>query len=402
MEKFTSKTAEVMFLIVLSAFMAVNSLATDVYLPALPVMAGELGAGSEFTITGYLLGFMIAQLVWGPISDKIGRIKPLIAGSVIFVLGTVGCAMSTSMPELVCWRVFQATGACVGPMLSRAMIRDVCTAKEAADKLSLVTMIMAVAPIAGPLLGGVIVVTFSWQMIFYAVACIGAAIGLMIHVLPETLPENRRQSTSMRHVFNIYGMLIKDFTFMKYTLCIAMFYMAAYAVIAGTPFMYITYYGIPEVYYGLLFGLNVIGVMVVSFFNRHLLRLYTLDVLLKYSTGIASLAVVLLVFFVKTTLLGVYGVVGAIILMFSMNGIIAACSTAAALDHVGDKAGTAAALIGSLQYGSGIISTFFLGLINNHTPWPMLTVIVAGIFCCTILAWMPQGRQPSTARVLKT
>lgn len=122
---------------------------------------------------------------------------------------------------------------------------------------------------------------------------------------------------------------------------------------------------------------------------------------MKYSTGIASLAVVLLVFFVKTTLLGVYGVVGAIILMFSMNGIIAACSTAA-LDHVGDKAGTAAALIGSLQYGSGIVSTFFLGLINNHTPWPMLTVIVAGIFCCTILAWMPQGRQPSTVRVLKT
>lgn len=109
------------FLSVLASLMAVNSLSMDVYLPALPAMTEMLGPGAELTISGYLFGFMIAQLVWGPISDSIGRIKPLIMGSVLFVIGTIGCATADTMTELVIWQIFQAIGACVGPMLSRAM-----------------------------------------------------------------------------------------------------------------------------------------------------------------------------------------------------------------------------------------------------------------------------------------
>lgn len=375
------------FLSVLGALMAVNSLATDVYLPALPTMTEVLGPGAELTISGYLFGFMIAQLVWGPISDSIGRIKPLLIGSALFVVGTIGCATAETMTQLVMWRVFQAIGACVGPMLSRAMVRDRYSLAEAADKLSVLTMIMAAAPIVGPSIGGLIVEVDSWDMIFWAVALVGVFIGVGVLFLPETLPEERRNKAGVKRAFQIYGELLGNWGFMKYTLCVAFFYMAAYAVIAGTPFVYITYYGIPERYFGALFALNVIGVMIMSFFNRGLVPRYTMDTLLRAASLAAFIAVLLLVLFTYTNWVGSIGVIVAVVLMFSTNGIIAACATAAALDMAGDKAGTAAALIGSLQYGSGIVSSAVLAVFFNGTPWPMVWVTVASIVVCLGLAW---------------
>ena len=138
------------FLLILSALMAFTSLSTDIYLPAMPTMEKQLGGNSELTITGFLIGFAIAQLIWGPISDRIGRKLPLFIGMVLFVIGSVGCALSESMSAVVFWRVFQALGACVGPMLGRAMIRDVFAQSQAAQMLSTLIIIMAVAPIAGP------------------------------------------------------------------------------------------------------------------------------------------------------------------------------------------------------------------------------------------------------------
>lgn len=375
------------FLSVLASLMAVNSLSMDVYLPALPAMTEMLGPGAELTISGYLFGFMIAQLVWGPISDSIGRIKPLIMGSVLFVIGTIGCATADTMTELVIWQIFQAIGACVGPMLSRAMIRDRYSLAEAADKLSLITMLMAGAPIVGPSIGGLIDEFASWHMIFWAVAVVGVLIGIGTFFLPETLPEERRNKAGIKKAFKIYGELFADWAFMKYTLCVAFFYMGAYAIIAGTPYVYITYYGIPERYFGALFAMNVIGVVIMSSVNRALVARYTMDTLLRASTLGTMAAVLLLVFMTYTNVWGVYGVILSVVLIFATNGIISACATAAALDKAGDKAGTAAALIGSLQYGSGIVSSVALALFFNNTPWPMVGTVVVCMAICAWLAW---------------
>lgn len=389
-EKLQNNTG--IFLTILGALMAVNSLATDVYLPAMPAMTDMLGPGAEFTISGYLFGFMIAQLVWGPISDRIGRIKPLLMGSALFVIGTIGCATATSMTSLVVWRVFQAIGACVGPMLSRAMVRDRYSLTEAADKLSLLTMVMAVAPIIGPSVGGAIISVAQWQDIFWLVAFVGLLIGIAVLALPETWPKERRHTAGIGKAFKVYGELFTNKGFMKYTLCVAFFYMAAYAIIAGTPFVYITYYGIPEIYYGSLFALNVVGVMVMSFFNRQLVRRYTLDTLLKAATAVALVGAVVLLVLIGTNWLGAVGVIASIVVIFGTNGIIAACTTAAALDMAGDKAGTAAALVGSLQYGSGIISSVGLALFANGTPWPMGWITFGCLVICTYLGWTNKGR----------
>ena len=146
------------FLIILSALMAITSLSTDIYLPALPTMERTL------TITGFVVGFAIGQLFWRPVADRIGRRLPLFIGIVLFIIGSVGCALAESMETLVLWRFFQALGACVGPMLSRTMIRDLYGQQEAARMLSTLVMIMAIAPILGPMLGGLLLKVSGWPI----------------------------------------------------------------------------------------------------------------------------------------------------------------------------------------------------------------------------------------------
>lgn len=127
-----TKTTGLPFILILSALMAFTSLSTDIYLPAMPRMSADLQGNAELTITGFLIGFAIAQLIWGPISDHLGRRIPLFIGMALFVIGSAGCAMANTITDIVFWRVFQALGACTGPMLARAMIRDLFSRTRAA------------------------------------------------------------------------------------------------------------------------------------------------------------------------------------------------------------------------------------------------------------------------------
>lgn len=371
----TKTTHGPLFVAILSALMAFTSLSTDIYLPAMPVMAAELQGDIELTITGFLIGFALAQLVWGPISDHLGRRLPLFIGMVLFVIGSLGCAWSTSIGEIVFWRVFQAMGACTGPMLARAMIRDLFSRTRAAQMLSTLIIVMAIAPIAGPLMGGQIIRFTTWHAIFVLLAVIGVLMFLSLYFLPETLPVEKRAPASLSGAFRNYMALLKNATFMRYTLSLTFFYVAAYAFITGSPRVYISYYGIDPQYYGWLFAVNIVGVMGMSVINRKLVQRHPLDTLLKAAVTVATLAVVLLAVMVKLHLGGIIAVVIGVFLFFSMNGIIAATSTAAALDEVPNMAGSASALIGSLQYGSGIVSSLLLALFNDGTPWTMAWIM---------------------------
>lgn len=364
-----------LFIAILSALMAFTSLSTDIYLPAMPVMAAELQGNVELTITGFLIGFALAQLIWGPISDHLGRRKPLFIGMVLFIIGSAGCAGSTTINEIVFWRVFQALGACTGPMLARAMIRDLFGRTRAAQMLSTLTIVMAIAPIAGPLIGGQIVRFGSWHLIFWLLAGIGTLMFISLQWLPETLPPERRVKASLRGAFHNYRLLLGNRLFMRYTLSLTFYYVAAYAFIAGSPFVYIRYYGIDPQHYGWLFALNIVGVMGMSVVNRRLVQRYTLENLLKYATLIAATAALSLAIAVKLQFGGAVAIATTVFIYFSMNGIIAASATAAALDEVPAIAGSASALIGSLQYGSGIVSSLLLALMSDGTPWTMAWII---------------------------
>ncbi|WP_319529558.1 multidrug effflux MFS transporter [uncultured Cohaesibacter sp.] len=376
-----STYAHIVFIIILSALMAFTSLSTDIYLPAMPIMAKELNGNAELTVTGFLIGFAIAQLVWGPISDSIGRRKPLFIGMLVFVVGSVGCALAQSMEQIIFWRVFQAFGACTGPMLSRAMIRDLYSRTQAAQMLSTLVMVMAVAPIIGPLLGGQIIHFSTWHAIFWLLAGIGLLMFLSIFKLPETLSKENAASSSLLSALRNYATLMKNREFMRYTLCVTFYYVAAYGFIIGSPFVYINFFGVNYQYYGYLFGLNVVGVMVVSYFNRFLLSRYSMDLLLKLSTAAAFLATVALSLAVYSGAASLIFVIVTVFVFFSLNGIIAATATAAALDEL-KTAGSASALIGSLQYGSGIISSLLLTVFRDGTPWPMAWIMTLFTFAC--------------------
>lgn len=383
----TASQAGLTFILILSGLMAFTSLSTDIYLPAIPTMAEDLHGNVELTITGFLIGFTIAQLIWGPISDHMGRRKPLFIGMVLFIIGSAGCALSTSITQIVFWRVFQALGACTGPMLARAMIRDLFARTRAAQMLSTLVLVMAIAPIAGPLIGGQIIRLSTWHSIFWLLVVIGALMFISLNWLPETLPEDKRVKASLAGAFRNYRSLLTNGRFMRYTLSLTFYYVGAYAFITGSPFVYISYYHVDPQHYGWLFALNIIGVMAMSVVNRRLVQRHALEQLLKYATLLAALAAVVLALLVKLESGGVVAIIITVFLFFSMNGIIAATSTAAALDAVPNIAGSASALIGALQYGSGIISSLLLAAFSDGTPWTMAWIIALFTLLSAVLAF---------------
>ena len=391
----TTHKRSLSFLLILSALMAFTSLSTDIYLPAMPTMERQLNGDAELTITGFLIGFSIAQLIWGPISDRIGRKLPLFIGIVLFVIGSVGCALSESMSAVVFWRVFQAIGACVGPMLSRAMIRDRFAQSQAAQMLSTLTIIMAIAPIAGPFIGGGLLKVASWHWIFWLLAVIGVLMFITIFKLPETLPIEKRASGSLWNAFKNYRTLLANATFMRYTLSVTFFYVAAYAFITGSPFVYIDYFGVAAQNYGFLFGLNIIGIMSLSFLNRKLVSRFALSKLLVVSSLVAFVASAVFFVLAWANIGGIWSVIVPMFVMFSMNGIIAACANAAALAAVPNQvAGSAAALLGSLQYGSGIISSLLLAVFSSGTPFTMAWIIVLFVGLSAMMAVWQGMRKP--------
>lgn len=377
------------FLAMLGALMAFTSLSTDIYLPAMPQMQRDLQGNVELTITGFLVGFALAQLVWGPVSDRVGRRRPLIAGVALFVVGSIGCALSQSIGQIVFWRMFQAFGACTGPMLARAMVRDRYERTRAAETLSTLTVIMAIAPIVGPLLGGQIIRISTWHAIFWLLAGIGTLMLLILRLLPETHLPDRRATTPLSSAFADYAALLRHAPFMRYTLCVTFFYVGAYAFITGSPGVYIEHFHVDAQHYGWLFAVNIVGLMALSLVNRRLVTRFSLDTLLRAATAVAALAMLAAALLMTLRIGGLWGLVLPVFVFFSTNGVIAACATAAALDGVPDRAGSAAALIGSLQYGSGIVSSLLLAWLSDGTPRALVRVMFVFALGAAAMAFWP-------------
>ena len=184
-------------LAVLSTLMGFASISTDLYLPAMPAMSRALSADAgtvEWTISGYLIGFSLGQLLWGPIGDRHGRRAPVAIGLLLFVIGSAGCALAGSAWAMIGWRVVQAVGACAGVVLARAMVRDLYESYRAAQMLSTLMTVMAIAPLLGPILGGQILAFAGWRAIFWTLVGIGLATLAALFTLPETLPRERPRS----------------------------------------------------------------------------------------------------------------------------------------------------------------------------------------------------------------
>lgn len=354
--------------------MAFASVSVDIYLPALPVISKDLGGDAELSITGFLIGFSLAQLFWGPVSDKIGRKKPLIIGVSLFIIGSFFCALSTNIYEMLFWRVFQAFGASTAPMIARAMIRDMFDKTRAARTLSTLVVIMAVAPIIAPFIGSFIAEISSWHFIFYLLSIFGVFVLLALFFVPETLKQ--RSDESLIRAFKNYKILLFNAHFMRYASALMFYYTAIYTFITASAFVYTQYFGVKTQDYGYFFSVNIIGVMALSFFNRNLVRKFSLDTLLKLAIFVSLISAGLLFLFEISGLLSLYLMAVFIFFVFSSNGIIATSATAAALDRVASNmVGSASALVGAMQYGSGILASILYAFLKDGTPFIMCAMI---------------------------
>lgn len=390
--RFTSTTAisappvrgtDLRILIILSTLMSFASMSTDMYLPALPTITRALHASSvgiELTFSAFLAGFSAGQLLWGPLGDRFGRRLPVMAGVTLFIIGSAGCALAADVWQLMGWRVVQALGACAGPVLARAMVRDLYGREHAARVLSTLILIMGVAPLVGPLVGGQILEHGSWRVIFWVLAGFGGLTLVMLRGLPETLDRAQRSSAPLRTAFAAYPALLRDRRLLGYALAGGFFYAGAYAFIVGTPFVYIEYFHVSPQSYGLLFALNIVGMMAANFFNARLLARIGSERLFRLGTWILAGAGIVLALDARFGWGGLLGLVLPIFFYMSMNGFIVANSVAGALAAHPHQAGAASSLVGAMHFGSGILSAAMLGWWADGTPWTMAWIMgVAGV-----------------------
>ncbi|WP_144097836.1 Bcr/CflA family multidrug efflux MFS transporter [Croceicoccus sediminis] len=365
-------------LAILSALIGFASISTDLYLPAMPAMARALNAGlgaTEWTVSGYLVGFCIGQLIWGPLGDRYGRRIPVACGIGLFVIGSAACALSQSIEAVIAARSVQALGASAGVVLGRAMIRDLYTGARVAEMMSTLMTVMALAPLIGPLLGGQILLLGGWRTVFWCLAGFGLLILATLLTLPETLPPARRQSIGLGEALGRYAALLKDRRILAYTGAGGFFYAGMFAYIAGSPFAYIDYHGLPPQDYGWLFGLNILGIMTGTYANARLVRRYGADAMLKAGLLLAAIAGLAVAIVTMTDLGGLPGLVVGLFFYTAPVGFVIANSLTGAMEIAPHRAGAVSALVGALQYGCGIFSSLLVGVFADGTPRAMGVIV---------------------------
>ena len=365
------------FVFTAAAVMAIGPLSIDMYLPSLPALQAHFGAdtaSTQLTLSLYFIGLAIGQLIYGPVSDRFGRKKPLLFGLALYSLVSLGCAYAPSMQSLVMLRFLQALGGCAGMVITRAMVRDLFPPQEMARVLSTLVLIMGVAPILAPLVGGQIFLLFGWQAIFLAMTAYSLLCFAGIYSLPET---SHTQSESLRlsNVLAGYVRLLQHRRFLGYALAGAVAQAGMFAYISASSFVFINVYGVSPAHFGWLFGSNALGLIAAAQINSFVLERYRSEYVLRIALmANACFGVLLLV----NALTGFGGLLGIMIPLFcgmSSLGFSFPNSTAGAMAPFGDRAGMAAALLGTLQFGIAAISGSVVGHLFNGTALPMAVVI---------------------------
>ena len=276
------------------------------------------------------------------------------------------------------WRVVQALGASAGVALARAMVRDLYDRDHAAKVLSTLMTIMAVAPLLGPSVGAQILEHASWRAIFWTLVAIGLLVFVAIITLPETLPAEERTTSSPGSVIAGYFSFLNNRHFVGRSAAIGFFCGGLFANVAGMPFAYITYYHQSPQTYALLFAANIIGLMIANVFNSKLVVVFDSERMLLVGTVGAACSGGLAVVASGTGWGGIYGLVTTVFIYSSMNGFILANAVAGALSAVATRTGAASALIGAIQYGSGMVGSALVGLLADGTPRPMGAIMALG------------------------
>ena len=362
-----------------------GALATDLFQPGLPAVAADLQAGTravQLAVTAVLLGMAVGQLAVGPLSDSIGRRRPLLGGLVLFVVASFLCTVAPSVGFLIGMRFCQGIAAATGIALANAMVADHFRDSEAARVLSRLVMVSLLPPVIGPLAGGQLLRVASWRWLFVVMAAVGvillvaAALGL-----PESLPRERRTPSGVRALFAGMGGLWRDAGFVGLTLSAALMIGAFFAYLTAASLVIQDEYGISPAAFGVLFSINAVGMIVATYLNHVLLAWFTPRALA--TAGVAG-CVVAGVSALAVTLIGGLGLIALAVplflLVFSV-GLALPDFTALALSRHPEKAGAAAAGYGTVRLGLASLMTPLVGLGGAVAVLPMTAVMAASSIC---------------------
>ena len=366
-------------LILLGALMAVAPLSIDMYLPGFPAVAREFGVAPgavQLTLATFFVGLAIGQLFYGPISDRFGRKKPLYVGYTLYGLASLGCALAPGVTALAGWRFVQAIGGCAGMVISRAIVRDRCDPVAAAKAFSVLMLVMGVAPILAPLLGGWVVALAGWRVIFGLLVLFASLCLIAIHfTLEESLDKAQPHPLELRRVLRGYAELLRDRHFMSYTFSSGLAMGGMFAYIAGSPFVLIQIYGIPATDYGWVFGSNALGLISASQLNTRLLRRYKLNRILQQALWAPLLAGLGLLLAALAGHPPLYVILPGFFVYITSLGFAAPNGSALALQHQGRRAGMASALMGSLQFSLATVMGLVMGVWHSNSVLPLATLM---------------------------
>lgn len=383
------------WIMLLALFTALGPLSIDMYLPALPQMAQDFGVGTQImanSVPAYFLGLALGQLIYGPISDRIGRKKPLYFGMALFALASLLCVYASDARLLIAARVLQALGGCVGVVIARAAIRDCLDVQGSAQAFSSMMMVMGIAPIVAPILGAWMLHFFAWQAIFVLLMLIGVFCLFCVHFFfQETLALEKRVQLNASQVLKLYAKIFKDKSFRLPMLAGCLSGAAMFCYISSASAVLMDLYGLSQQQFAYAFALNAFGIILFSSLNKRLVDRVSIDRRLGLGGLIqcsGALLILLAAVFdaasLSVVMLGLFMVVAGI-------GFTGPNAMALAMSKQGARAGSASALMGSMQFACGLLG----GVVLNFMHWNALlnmSILMLGFTSLGLIAIAVLGK----------
>ena len=375
------------YAVILGLLSAIGPFAIDMYLPALPSIGQDLGASTgavQMSLMAFFLSVGFGQLIYGPLADMVGRKPPLYFGLALFALASIGCAMAPNVEMLVAFRFVQGLGACAGMVVPRAIVRDLHTGNEAAKLMSMLMLVFSVSPILAPLAGSAVTAFASWRAIFWIVM-VAAILGILLLALAlrETRPAEDRVESGIGSALAGYWLLLRDRHFLGLVFFGAFGISSFFAYLANSSFVLIDHYGLTPTQYSLAFSINAVSFFGFSQLNGKLGSMFGLARVMRVAVSGFAAAVVVLFLLVLSGIDGLPVIIGMLFVANGFLGLVIPASAVLALDEHGEIAGTASALMGTLQMATGAVVMAVVGLFLDGTALPM----IAGIAGCGVIAF---------------
>ncbi len=367
--------------VLLGFLSAVGPVSTDMYLPAFPAIEASLGgvAGTaQITLAAWFAGLALGQITQGSLADRCGRRTPLILGTALYTLASAGCALAPGLVSLSAFRLLAAFGGSASIVIPRAIVRDLADGHEAARLMSRLILVMGAAPILAPTLGGVVLGLAGWHAIFWFCALYGAiGLTLVLWKLPDTLAPRLRVRLGPGAMLSRFVAIATERGFLSHALMGGFGMFGMFAYVGGSPVL-IRLYGIPPVFYGMMFGACAAGFIAAAQVGPLLLPRFGASRILHVAVLVYLAASLMLVVCAATGLLGLAGIVLPVFVSLASMGLIMPNATVGALSRHAAHAGSASALMGTLQFLLAAGSGLLVGLLANGTPLPFALLVFAG------------------------